>query len=111
MSEALYELVIAGAILPKGDRTRVALDCRAMNKPAGDEQTPDFEQSLQQLEALITKLERGDLALAESLAMFEQGVALTRRCHAALADARQRVDVLLKDGGTAPFDPDAGSDD
>ncbi len=74
--------------------------------------TPDFEQSLQELELLIAKLERGDLPLAESLALFEQGVALTRRCHASLADARQRVDILLKDGGTDAFDPGSqGSDD
>ena len=73
---------------------------------------PDFEKSLQELEALIAKLEGGDLPLAESLALFEQGVALTRRCHDALADARQRVDVLLKDGATREFDPQSqGSDD
>jgi exodeoxyribonuclease VII small subunit len=73
---------------------------------------PDFEKSLQELELLIAKLERGDLPLADSLALFEQGVALTRRCHAALADARQRVDILLKDGTAAAFDPEAqGADD
>jgi len=79
-----------------------------MNRKAGNTETaPDFEQSLQELELLIAKLERGDLPLAESLALFEQGVALTRRCHTSLADARQRVDILLKDGGTAAFDPQA----
>lgn len=66
---------------------------------------PDFEKSLQELEALIARLERGDLPLAESLALFEQGVALTRRCHGALADARQRVEILSKDGATEAFDP------
>nr|PZN63807.1 MAG: exodeoxyribonuclease VII small subunit [Pseudomonadota bacterium] len=68
--------------------------------------TPDFEQSLAELESLITRLERGDLPLADSLALFEQGIALTRRCHAHLAEARQRVEILLKDGAR-PFDPDA----
>jgi exodeoxyribonuclease VII small subunit len=72
---------------------------------------PDFEKSLQELEALIAKLERGDLPLADSLALFEQGVALTRRCHAALTDARQRVDVLLQDGSTGAFDPQSQGDD
>jgi exodeoxyribonuclease VII small subunit len=80
-------------------------------KPGSDAATPDFEKSLQELEALIARLERGELPLAESLALFEQGVALTRRCHMALAEARQRVDLLLKDGGTAPFDPDSQGDD
>jgi exodeoxyribonuclease VII small subunit len=78
---------------------------------SGADKEPDFEQSLQQLEALIAKLERGELPLAESLALFEQGVALTRRCHASLAEARQRVEVLLKDGGTAAFDPESPVDD
>jgi len=78
-----------------------------MNQNSGAaDSAPDFERSLQELEALIARLERGDLPLADSLALFEQGVALTRRCHAALADARQRVEILLQDGGTAAFDPD-----
>jgi exodeoxyribonuclease VII small subunit len=71
---------------------------------------PDFEQSLAELEALVARLERGELPLAESLALFEQGVALTRRCHMHLADARQRVEILLKDGAR-PFDPDSTGDD
>jgi exodeoxyribonuclease VII small subunit len=77
---------------------------------SNDENTPDFEKSLQELEALITRLERGELPLAESLALFEQGVALTRRCHTALADAKQRVELLAKDGSTAAFDPQDGDD-
>ncbi len=84
-----------------------------MNAKASSEgTTPDFEKSLQELETLIARLERGELPLAESLALFEQGVALTRRCHTALSEARQRVEILSKDGGTAPFDPPSqGSDD
>jgi exodeoxyribonuclease VII small subunit len=79
-----------------------------MTRKARSEDTaPDFEKSLQELEALIAKLERGDLPLAESLALFEQGVGLTRRCHGQLSEARQRVEILLKDGGTAEFDPES----
>jgi exodeoxyribonuclease VII small subunit len=95
------------------------LDLRAMSSkprsgstPAspGQAATPDFEQSLAALEALVGKLERGDLPLAESLALFEQGVSLTRQCHTQLADARQRVEILLRDGAR-PFDPDADEAD
>ncbi|MEO6184953.1 MAG: exodeoxyribonuclease VII small subunit [Steroidobacteraceae bacterium] len=78
-----------------------------MNRNArGDAAAPDFEKSLQELEKLIAQLERGDLPLAESLTLFEQGVALTRACHGALAQAQQRVEILLKDGGgaTSAFD-------
>ena len=70
----------------------------------------DFERSLAELEALVTKLEGGELPLAESLALFEQGVALTRQCHTQLADARARVEILLKEGAR-PFDPEAAGSD
>jgi exodeoxyribonuclease VII small subunit len=68
------------------------------SEPTG---SPDFEQSLQALEDLVTRLERGDLPLAEALALFEQGVALTRQCHSRLMDAQQRVEILLKEGGVS----------
>ncbi len=77
----------------------------------GDTTTPDFEKSLQELETLVARLERGDLPLAESLALFEQGVALTRSCHGALADAQQKVSVLLQQGGAAPVPFDAAQAD
>ncbi|HWL63800.1 MAG TPA: exodeoxyribonuclease VII small subunit [Steroidobacteraceae bacterium] len=77
---------------------------REAGNDAAAEIAPDFEQSLAELEALIGRLERGDLPLAESLDLFEQGVALTRQCHARLSGARQRVEILLKDGAR-PFDP------
>lgn len=55
---------------------------------------PDFEASLQQLEKLVEQLESGELSLAESLKHFEQGVALSKRCHAMLDQARQSVELL-----------------
>ena len=81
-----------------------------MNSKASIE-APDFEKSLQELEKLVGQLERGDLPLAQCLALFEQGVGLTRSCHAALAQAQQRVELLLKEGGErlVPFDADAES--
>ncbi len=64
----------------------------------------DFEQSLADLQ-----LENGELSLEDSLAAFEQGIGLTRDCQAALAQAEQKVQVLLeRDGELAeePFDAD-----
>ena len=84
------------------------MSARSSDTPSTE--APDFEHSLAELETLIARLERGDLPLADSLALFEQGVALTRRCHTHLADARQRVEILLKDGAQ-PFDPDAPGDE
>lgn len=83
----------------------------ARKTQADAEQATDFEGSLEELEALVERLERGDLPLEEALASFERGVALTRRCQGALAAAQQKVEILLKAGGearTGPFSaPDA----
>jgi len=70
---------------------------------------PDFETALAELEALVEKMEQGDLSLDESLQQFERGVQLTRSCQQALKAAEQKVQVLLeKDGQTAlePFADD-----
>ena len=58
-----------------------------------------FEKSLGDLELLAERMESGDLSLEESLAVFEQGVRLTRECQEAIALAEQKVKLLLvKDG-------------
>jgi exodeoxyribonuclease VII small subunit len=64
-------------------------------------QTPpaDFERSLTELEALVEKLEQGELSLDESLKCFERGVQLTRICQAALKQAEQKVEILLRRSG------------
>lgn len=56
----------------------------------------DLEKSLKELEALVERLESGDLALEEALKQFELGVKLTRSCQATLKQAEQRVEILLK---------------
>jgi len=72
-----------------------------------------FEQSLAQLEALVARLESGDLPLNEALACFEQGVRLTRDCQSALSTAQQKVQLLLQRGDSLvleEFEPLAGSE-
>lgn len=59
----------------------------------------DFEQSLAELQALVERLENGELSLEDSLAAFERGIALTRDCQGALAQAEQKVQVLLERDG------------
>ena len=44
-------------------------------------------------------MEDGDLTLEESLTIFEEGVKLTRECQQALADAEQRVKILIEENG------------
>jgi exodeoxyribonuclease VII small subunit len=57
----------------------------------------NFEASLAELEALVQQMEQGDLTLENSLAAFERGISLTRGCQAALAQAEQKVNVLMQD--------------
>ena len=59
---------------------------------------PSFEQSLTQLEGLVSQLESGDLPLDQALARFEQGIRLTRECQGALSAAQQKVQLLLQRG-------------
>jgi len=54
-----------------------------------------FEESLKLLEEKVDALSRGDLPLDRALAIFEEGLALFRRCHAILADSEQRVTKLV----------------
>lgn len=60
---------------------------------------PDLEKSLADLEALVEELEGGELPLEKALQKFEEGIRLTRGCQAALKDAEQRVEILLKSAG------------
>lgn len=54
-----------------------------------------FESSMQELEAIVQKLERGELKLEESLAIFERGMALTGECRTALDTAELKVKTLI----------------
>jgi exodeoxyribonuclease VII small subunit len=69
-----------------------------------------LEKSLEELEALVVRLEGGELSLEQALAEFERGVKLTRLCQTALKEAEQKVEILLKKTDTAtpvPFAPEA----
>jgi len=72
----------------------------------------DFEKSIAELEALVERMESGDLTLEQSLKDFERGVALTRSCQKALTDAEQKVKILLsRDGEAGLRDFEAASPD
>lgn len=59
--------------------------------------TPNFEESIHELEALVNALESGDLPLEESLAVFEKGIKLTKECQQQLSAAEQKVQQLIGD--------------
>lgn len=100
----------ADSVNPYSPRLQPLLYKHAMTR---SKRPPDFEKSLSELEALVERLEGGELPLEESLKAFERGVALTRECQVALEAAQARVDILLKRDGAIeaqPF-PDEGDDD
>ena len=61
--------------------------------------TINLEKTLADLENLVEELESGDLPLEKAMQKFEQGIKLTRNCQAALKDAEQKVEILLKTAG------------
>ena len=69
--------------------------------------TIDFEKALDELETLVERMEQGESSLEDSLKDFERGIELTRSCQRALAEAEQKVQILLKkDGEPVDFDAD-----
>lgn len=78
-------------------------------KPANEAAEPsavaDFEASLDALEQLVGKMEAGGMSLEESLAAYERGVGLYRKCQAALEQAELRVKLL-----SDPLDPATAED-
>ncbi|MFZ0097766.1 MAG: exodeoxyribonuclease VII small subunit [Gemmobacter sp.] len=67
-----------------------------------------FEEAMQALEAVVTQLERGDVALEQSIALYEQGAKLKAHCAAKLKDAEEKVELIrAQEGralGTAPVE-------
>jgi exodeoxyribonuclease VII small subunit len=56
-----------------------------------------FEAALKQLEEIVQRLERGELPLEESLRLYEEGIRLSRLCHAKLEEAEGKIELLMKD--------------
>ncbi len=68
-----------------------------------------FEQALAQLEAIVEKLEKGSVALEESIAIYARGEALKKHCEALLQSAEQRIEKITlgpdgKPTGSEPLD-------
>jgi exodeoxyribonuclease VII small subunit len=65
----------------------------------GAKKTVNLEKAIADLEALVEELESGDLPLEKAMKKFEEGIKLTRGCQAALKEAEQKVEILLKNAG------------
>ncbi|MGQ3676325.1 exodeoxyribonuclease VII small subunit [Xanthobacter sp. TB0139] len=74
-----------------------------------DVNTLSFERALEELEAIVSSLEAGNVPLEQSIAIYERGEALKARCEALLKAAEARVETITRDAdgapiGTAPLD-------
>jgi len=63
---------------------------------------PDFESAMARLGEIVSRLEKGDGPLEESLSLFEEGTALIARCGKLLDEAEQKVIRLRKGADGAP---------
>jgi exodeoxyribonuclease VII small subunit len=75
----------------------------------GDVAALPFEKALAELESIVGRLEAGDVALEESIRIYERGEALKRRCETLLREAEARVEKITRDAagrptGTEPLD-------
>ena len=62
-----------------------------------------FEEAMGRLEAIVAQLEKGECGLDQSLKLFEEGAGLAGRCEQLLAQAVQKVNLLLANGEEVPF--------
>jgi len=66
----------------------------AKGKPSAAE--PDFEKAMAEIEAIVERIEGGEVGLEDALAQYERGVALINLCRARLGRAQQQVEDLTK---------------
>lgn len=62
-----------------------------------------FEDAMRELEAVVDQLERGDVALDASIALYERGAALKKRCEEELKRAEEKVAAITLDGDGTPI--------
>ncbi|HSJ95997.1 MAG TPA: exodeoxyribonuclease VII small subunit [Myxococcota bacterium] len=62
----------------------------------------DFESASAELEAIVRKMEEGDLSLEKAMELYERGVQLSRFCHAKLEEAEHRLEILNDRGELRP---------
>ena len=94
------------------DTQRSAADAASKSsadKPHADVEGLSFERAIEELETIVKRLEDGKVPLEESVAIYERGEALKRRCEQLLRQAEARVEKIALDAsgqpkGTEPLD-------
>jgi exodeoxyribonuclease VII small subunit len=86
-----------------------------MAKKRTDDKTPTFEERLARLEAIVEKLESGEVGLDESLTLYAEGAGIIRECRKTLAEAEKRISKLSQAASgeltTEPFEPQGAEKD
>ena len=100
------------ALNPPASRDHPNRDMKPMNKAAtkhADIKEMTFERALKELEGIVARLERGDVELEESIAIYERGEHLRDHCDRLLRQAEAKVEKITLGAdnspkGTTPFD-------
>lgn len=58
-----------------------------------------FEQALQALETIVQQLEKGEIELEQSIALFQEGIGLAQQCHQKLAAVEAQMATLVDENG------------
>ena len=58
-----------------------------------------FEENMEQLENIVTELEKGELNLEESVKKFEQGINISKKCNDILEEAEKKITILVNENG------------
>ena len=75
-----------------------------------NQQNKTFEQSMQRLEQIVRAMERGDVALEESLKLFQEGTELVRSCGKLLDEAELQVKQIMTAPDGSPVEEDFGDE-
>ena len=59
----------------------------------------NFEKSMENLENIVTELEKGELNLDESVKKFEEGMKIAKQCNTILEDSEKKITILLEEDG------------
>lgn len=58
-----------------------------------------FEEKMEDLEKIVTELEKGDLNLDDSVSRFEEGIKISKECNKILEEAEKKITILLNQDG------------
>ncbi|GAF13675.1 exodeoxyribonuclease VII small subunit [Bacillus sp. JCM 19046] len=70
-----------------------------MDQSLKKEENLPFEEAMNKLEDLVSKLEEGDVPLEQAISMFQEGMTLSKNCHDKLTKVEAQLDQIMNDDG------------